>query len=822
MNNSNITQSTYSEDFGVKSLVDEEDHNERVIQSSHISKNKSILHDSDPDNDVDKGKVTKYKNYNDTHGINFHSKIPKTLKPLITNDATFNASSSSSSSSLTTILIPTTKKSSINKTTTTTTTTLITDSNDDTNFPNSISISSPTSNSSYSPDDDNNNNKKKNSGSGSSGSSGSNNNVNNDHENVNTKLTPESYPSSPTSPISSSSSSSSSSPLSSPMTKKNNSSFQLRQPTSMLKNMGHMRIIICGDSGIGKSSLIQAFKILPEIIMINDDLTTARKNNKNQWNKNETHLQKDVDINKSSSTELLPQQEEVEGGNKNQIKEYYYSTTTIPSWQDEYQSFMEDLKINRKDDDDTDDTDDHVQQLNIAANNICLIDTPGYGASVDAKSVIQYITNYLERQFQITNQLFSPILPNSSQMKKLLINSEGGHTHVDACLYLILDRLKPVDIEFLRSIQHFCNIIPVIVKSDLLSREQEQKLRYTVLKELLQNDIDIFKCNYSYDQLLKMCLEGDTSTIPFSISTKSTISSTSSSSSLSFPQQQQQKRTHHDQRFYTASAYSKLAHLKDMLFYIQSDHLRYSTASKFLHWRRQQTNIVSATSSLSSISPLYSSILSSSSSSSLSATTSSSSLFSSIPQPMTPTCLTNSSFSIANHYHSQQEQEDDTKIKQETLMIDLENLSYQLTTREIAERIQELRKRQTKNIHLKIKEYMKMEQEKMDKKAQEDIALLKKKYNQWEQQQKIEFLTKEMETLISLHPPQSGTIHPQDKKKYSDGIKYLKQVHYHSYENTKDHPKKKQSVIPLHYYFILLIAIGFLYLVALKYGILTL
>lgn len=374
------------------------------------------------------------------------------------------------------------------------------------------------------------------------------------------------------------------------------------------------------------------------------------------------------------------------------------------------------------------------------------------------------------------------------------MGSKGGHSHVDACLYLILDRLKPVDIEFLRSIHQLCNVIPIIVKSDLLSREQEQKLRYDILNELIQHGIDIFKCNYSYDQLLQLCLQGDSSIPPFSISTKYTTCEKNESNknvkqliSPSFYYQSNKKKENEEKgqrdslyRYYTASAHSKLTQLKDILFYTQLDHLRHSTVSKFIAWRREQTNIISATSSLSSLSPLYSSI------------STASTLLSS---PMTPSTFSSSSFSSSSTatsaimVHPQQQQQhyqNYSKMKQETLMIDLENLSYQLTTREISERIQELRKRQIKNVNMKVKEYMKKEQEKMDKNVQQQLSLLQNEYNQLELKGKIQFLTNEIDKLITLYPPSTSSSSPVSSaqnnnnnnnnmidKKHLDGLKYL-------------------------------------------------
>lgn len=64
---------------------------------------------------------------------------------------------------------------------------------------------------------------------------------------------------------------------------------------------------------------------------------------------------------------------------KDQIKEYYFSTTTLPHWHDEYRLQTEE-QIKKYENNDNDDT-----QSQVYANNICLIDTPGYGSSIDVR-----------------------------------------------------------------------------------------------------------------------------------------------------------------------------------------------------------------------------------------------------------------------------------------------------------------------------------------------------------------------------------------------------------------------------------------------------
>ncbi|KAI9244190.1 Septin-domain-containing protein [Phascolomyces articulosus] len=154
--------------------------------------------------------------------------------------------------------------------------------------------------------------------------------------------------------------------------------------------IGHLCIMICGDSGIGKTKLVQAFATMPE-------------------------------MNIAETEELL-------------LDEYAIQETRV-SFEDEEQH----------------------------KSTLCLVDTPGYGASVDAGSIITSVTHYVERQFQKTNVMLNPMCPNTTRLAQFVNNPNGVHSHIDACIYIILDRIKGVDIEYMRALQPLCNLIPVIL-----------------------------------------------------------------------------------------------------------------------------------------------------------------------------------------------------------------------------------------------------------------------------------------------------------------------------------------------------------------------
>lgn len=107
--------------------------------------------------------------------------------------------------------------------------------------------------------------------------------------------------------------------------------------------------------------------------------------------------------------------------------------------------------------------------------------------------MISTVVNYVERQFLRTYSILNPTYPNTPELVRLVHNPNGAHTHIDACLYIILNRLKRVDIEYMRALVPLCNVIPILIQRDRLTAEQEKELRLDILKELEENDIHYFK-----------------------------------------------------------------------------------------------------------------------------------------------------------------------------------------------------------------------------------------------------------------------------------------------------------------------------------------
>ncbi|EIE87922.1 hypothetical protein RO3G_12633 [Rhizopus delemar RA 99-880] len=244
----------------------------------------------------------------------------------------------------------------------------------------------------------------------------------------------------------------------------------------------HFRMIVCGDSGIGKSALVQALSTLS--------------------------------VNQSTSS-LEP------------------SESFVPS------------------------------------TDTCIVDTCGYGATVRPDIIFSKTKSYLEKQFEKTNSLFHPSCRDDQRLVYMVEQASAILTHVDVCLYLIMGRLKPVDIEYMRCMHELVNIVPVMIQPDLSVRmDQMIEHRLDIIHILYQNQIKFCTFGYTQDEIIEYCKQASAYCVPFVLNWSS-----------------------------TKPLFHGLTHLKQALFNTHLIHLRKQTTHKFIQWRRQQVLSMNNTSS---------------------------------------------------------------------------------------------------------------------------------------------------------------------------------------------------------------------------------
>ncbi|GAB5363037.1 hypothetical protein AAMO2058_000849200 [Amorphochlora amoebiformis] len=115
-----------------------------------------------------------------------------------------------------------------------------------------------------------------------------------------------------------------------------------------------------------------------------------------------------------------------------------------------------------------------------------LIDTPGYGDGLNIRSSFQSVRDYLEARFKQALKRENQI----DRQERHILDTRMG---VDAILYFFSPhRCKTVDLEFLKSIQGYATIIPILAKADTMTADELAEFRSTVIKRLKETGIKVF------------------------------------------------------------------------------------------------------------------------------------------------------------------------------------------------------------------------------------------------------------------------------------------------------------------------------------------
>ncbi|KAJ3413194.1 hypothetical protein HDV05_008328 [Chytridiales sp. JEL 0842] len=212
-------------------------------------------------------------------------------------------------------------------------------------------------------------------------------------------------------------------------------------------NMGELKLLVAGDTGIGKSTLIQRLLTTPSI----------------------------------HNPPTLP------------------TPSALPSLQEIRASTVPPMSLHASED----------------PQNLTLIDTPGFGSFLDAGMVMKSLSGYCVSMFQGVDGVFAKGVSAKELVKYL---RGGGVGMVDGCLYGILHRVKPVDVEFMRQLAGYTNVIPVILKGDTLTPPEIRSLKISVLEELQRANVDFHTFGFKVSELIELVKEGVGCTVPFVVS----------------------------------------------------------------------------------------------------------------------------------------------------------------------------------------------------------------------------------------------------------------------------------------------------------------
>ncbi|KAI9769326.1 MAG: hypothetical protein M1839_003749 [Geoglossum umbratile] len=318
-----------------------------------------------------------------------------------------------------------------------------------------------------------------------------------------------------------------------------------RRPfTERGKAMGRLKVLIAGDSGIGKTSLIKSIVQMCEDIVHVDPLSPSPASS----------LQSPLPHRRSSKSSKSSRWDNANPNGTKQITEAYASTKPYPSWW----SDLEESRVLRRRRKSMGDV--------VLERNLCFVDTPGYGSGTSFLEHVEPVVQYVESQLERTASAM-----RSGEGDILGLLSGNGASQVDVVFYMILHRVKPVDLEYIRRLSPLTNVIPIIAKADTLDAAEIKSLKVSILGELQSADLRPFLFGATNDDLQR----GAESCAPFAVSSAIASDAENMDASLLMSPD-----------YIQPLVSTELAALVDRVFERDSiAWLRHTAAKKFINWR---------------------------------------------------------------------------------------------------------------------------------------------------------------------------------------------------------------------------------------------
>nr|KAG5713192.1 hypothetical protein BaRGS_007719 [Batillaria attramentaria] len=116
---------------------------------------------------------------------------------------------------------------------------------------------------------------------------------------------------------------------------------------------------------------------------------------------------------------------------------------------------------------------------------LTIVDTPGFNDAVNAEDSWKALVDYVDQQFQ---QYYRD---ESGLNRRNIVDNR-----VHCCLYFISPYghgLKPSDIQVMKKLHHKVNIVPLLAKSDILTKPEVKKMKQRIIEEIDNNDIHIYE-----------------------------------------------------------------------------------------------------------------------------------------------------------------------------------------------------------------------------------------------------------------------------------------------------------------------------------------
>jgi len=115
---------------------------------------------------------------------------------------------------------------------------------------------------------------------------------------------------------------------------------------------------------------------------------------------------------------------------------------------------------------------------------LTVVDTPGFGDMLDNTDCFKTISKYIDERFE-------QYLKDESGLNRRNITD----TRVHCCFYFInpsCHGLRPIDVEFMKNLCNKVNIVPVIAKSDTLTKGEVAAMKKQLLQDIEEHGIRVY------------------------------------------------------------------------------------------------------------------------------------------------------------------------------------------------------------------------------------------------------------------------------------------------------------------------------------------
>jgi septin 2 len=149
---------------------------------------------------------------------------------------------------------------------------------------------------------------------------------------------------------------------------------------------------------------------------------------------------------------------------------------------------------------------------------LTVVDTPGYGDSIDNRASWAPIVDYINDQYET-------YLMDESGLNRRNITDNRVH----CCLFFINPvghGLKPLDIAVMKELHDKVNIVPIIAKADTLTKKEVQFQKMKILAEIEENGIQVYQfpeCDEEDDEEFIAINKELKSSVPFAVVGSNTV-----------------------------------------------------------------------------------------------------------------------------------------------------------------------------------------------------------------------------------------------------------------------------------------------------------